>query len=83
MDDAYTLASTHHDTETMFRDVVALDPNGMLQWEVDFPDNDSSSGFVHFLGTQIKVENDGVVFKFYTKPQQYCASFQVQSYVED
>ena len=32
--------------------------------------NDSSSGFVPFLGTQIKVENDGVVFKFYRKPQK-------------
>ena len=42
----------------------------MLQWEVDFPDNDSSSGFVPFLGTQLKVENDGVAFKFYRKPQK-------------
>ena len=64
------LASTHHDAETMFRDVAALDPNGMLQWEVDFPNTDSSSGFIPFLGTQIKVENDGVAFKFYRKPQK-------------
>ena len=70
VDDAYTLASTRHDAETMFRDVAALDPDGMLQWEVDFPDTDSSSGFVPFLGTQIKVENDGVAFKFYRKPQK-------------
>ena len=68
VNDAYTLTSTRHDAETMFRDVAALDPDGMLQWEVDFPDNDSSSGFVPFLGTQIKVENDGVAFKFYRKP---------------
>ena len=61
VDDVYTLASTRHDAEIMFRDVAALDPDVMLQWEVDFPDNDSSSGFVPFLGTQIKVENDGVL----------------------
>ena len=54
VDDVYTLASTCQYTETMFTNIAALDPECMLQWEVDF------LGFVPFLGIQIKVENDGV-----------------------
>ena len=44
------------------------DPDHLLKWEIDFPEN--SSDFVPFLGTAIRIEDDGKSLKYYRKSQK-------------
>ena len=70
VDDAYTLASSRKDAEMVFNRIAAQDPDSKLSWEIEFPDEDSASTFIPFLGTQIKVSGDAIMSKFYWKPQK-------------
>ena len=69
IDDAYTIAYTEEDTTKMFQSISDQDPDNLLKWEVNFPK--SNSDFVPFLGTAIRVEEDGEIsYKFYRKSQK-------------
>ena len=54
IDDAYTIAHTKEDAIAMFESISEQDPDHLLKWEIDFPEN--SSDFVPFLGTAIRIE---------------------------
>ena len=52
---------------TVCRMIGEQDPNGRIQWEIDFP---TPGNFVPFLDTEIKIEPDGtLVSRYYRKPQ--------------
>ena len=70
VDDAYTLASSRKHAEMLFNRIAAQDPDSKLSWKIEFPDEDSASTFIPFLGTQIKVSGDAIMSKFYRKPQK-------------
>ena len=70
VDDAYTLASSRRDAEMLFNRIAAQDPDSKLSWEIEFPDEDSASTFIPFLGNQIKVSGDAIMSKFYREPQK-------------
>ena len=46
IDDAYTIAHTKEDAITMSESISEQDPDHLLKWEIDFPEN--SSDFVPF-----------------------------------
>ena len=68
VDDAYAIANSLEEAECMFNQISAMDPDNRLQWEIEFPNSDSS--FIPFLGTQIQVQNINIDYKFYRKPQK-------------
>ena len=68
VDDAYTLVSSRRDAEILFNRIVAQDPDDILAWEIEFPDEDNVQSFIPFLGTQIKISDGAVMSKFYRKP---------------
>ena len=63
------MAHTKEDAITMFESISEQDPDHLLKWEIDFPEN--SSDFVPFLGTAIRIEDDGEIsHKYYRKSQK-------------
>ena len=69
IDDAYTIAFRVEDAIKMFQSISDQDPDNLLKWEVDFPK--STSDFAPFLGTAIRIEEDGEIsYKFYRKSQK-------------
>ena len=69
IDDAYAIARTKEDAITMFESISEQDPDHLLKWETDFPEN--SSDFVPFLGTAIRIDDYGEVSdKYYRKSQK-------------
>ena len=69
IDDGYGLVTSLEEVQVMFDLIAAEDPDGLLQWEVDFPE--SNNNFVHFLGTQVRVSIEGnLEYKFYRKLQK-------------
>ena len=53
----------------MFQSISQQDPDNLLKWEVDFPK--SNSDFVPFLGTAIRIKEEGEIsYKFYRKSQK-------------
>ena len=57
IDDGYGLVTSLEEAQVMFDLIAAEDPDGLLQWEVDFPE--SNNDFVPFLGTQVRVSIEG------------------------
>ena len=69
IDDAYTLANTEEDTLAVFQTIAEQDPDALLKWEIDFPRENSH--FVPFLGTAVRIEENGEIsFKYYRKTQK-------------
>ena len=69
IDDACTTAHTKEEAIAMFESISEQDPDHLLKWEIDFPEN--SSDFVPFLGTAIRIEDDGEIsHKYYRKSQK-------------
>ena len=69
VDDGATLARSEEHATNFFNSIAQQDPDGRLEWEVDFPDSEES--FTPFLSTQIRVDADGHVHsKFYRKKQK-------------
>ena len=69
VDDSGTLGKSRNQSETMFGSIAAQDPDGILGWEVDFPEEESS--FTPFLSSAIKIDTDGILHsKFYRKEQK-------------
>ena len=69
VDDGATLARSEEHATEIFNSIARQDPDGRLEWEVDFPRTEES--FTPFLSTQIRVDEDGIVHsKFYRKKQK-------------
>ena len=69
VDDGATLARSEEHATEIFNSIARQDPDGRLEWEVDFPRTEES--FTPFLSTQIRVDEDGIVHsKFYRKQQK-------------
>ena len=67
MDDNSSLARNQEYAEQICRMIGEQDPNGRIQWEIDFP---TPGNFVPFLDTEVKIEPDGtLVSRYYRKPQ--------------
>jgi hypothetical protein len=66
IDDAYTLASSRTEAVELFRNIGKEDPDGLIAWEVDFPDTEGD--WTPFLGTEVRVVNDKIESQFYRKP---------------
>ena len=53
----------------VFQTVAEQDPDALLKWEIDFPRENSH--FVPFLGTTVRIEENGEIsFKYYRKTQK-------------
>ena len=69
IDDGYGLVTSLEEAQIIFDLIAAENPDGLLQWEVDFPK--SNNHFVPFLGTQVRVSIEGnLEYKFYRKLQK-------------
>ena len=71
IDDGYGLVTSLEEAQVMFDliHIAAEHPDGLLQWEVDFPE--SNNNFVPFLGTQVRASIEGnLEYKFYRKLQK-------------
>ena len=71
IDDAYTMTRTVQlqAATNYFNSVADQDPDNLLKWEIDFPNNNME--YVPFLGTQIRVDTDGTIsHKFYRNSQK-------------
>ena len=69
IDDGYGLITSLEEAQVIFDLIAAEDPDGLLQWEVDF--HESNNDFVPFLGTQVRVSIEGnLEYKFYRKLQK-------------
>ena len=54
--------------ETLNR-ISDMDPDGLLKWELDFPE--SCQHFVPFLSTQIRIDEEGILhYRYYRKSQK-------------
>ena len=71
VDDGATLTRSEEHATDIFNSIsiAKQDPDGRLEWEVDFPKTPES--FTPILSTQIRVNEDGMVHaKFYRKKQK-------------
>ena len=68
IDDAFTIIDNKELAVSIFNSISAQDPDGRIRWEVEFPISDSA--FVPFLGTQIRVVDDSITYKFFRKPEK-------------
>ena len=67
MDDNSLLARNQEYAEQICRMIGEQDPNGRIQWEIDFP---TPGNFVPFLDMEVKIGPDGtLVSRYYRKPQ--------------
>ena len=69
VDDAGSLADSEEHAQLMFQSISDQDPDGHLGWEIDYPT--SPDQFTPFLGTQIRINNEGgLEYKYYRKEQK-------------
>ena len=69
VDDGATLARSEDNATEIFNSIARQDPDGRLEWEVDFTRTQES--FTPFLSTQIRVDKDDIVnSNFYRKTQK-------------
>ena len=67
MDDNSSLAQNREYAQQICSMIGEQDPNGRIQWEIDFPE---SGNFDPFLDTEVKIETGGhLVSRYYRKPQ--------------
>ena len=79
IDDAYTITRTVQAATDYFNSVADQDPDNLLKWEIDFPNNNME--YVSFLGTQIRVDTDGSIsHKFCRKSQKKNITLHYNSY---
>ena len=57
VDDTGSLASSKEAALQLVESISAQDPDGLLKWELDFPENKEQ--FTPFLDTQIKIDENG------------------------
>ena len=68
VDDMGSLASSHEEARELLNTISDQDPDKLLHWEEDYPDNEK---FIPFLDTSIKIDNHGILHhKYYRKPQK-------------
>ena len=69
VDDGAILAKSREHAVELFDSIAQQDPDGRLEWEVDYPSEEES--FTPFLSTQIRIDPKGIVHhKFYRKKQK-------------
>ena len=69
VDDTGSLASSKEEALQLVESISAQDPDGLLKWELDFPENEEQ--FTPFLDTQIKIDEDGTLHhKFFRKKEK-------------
>ncbi len=69
VDDAATLARSEELAIEFFNSIAQQDPDGRLEWEVDYPESEET--FTPFLSTQIRLDTEGNIHsKFYRKKQK-------------
>lgn len=69
VDDAGTIAKSEDQARNLFNRIADEDPDGHLGWEIDYPS--STDQFIPFLGTQIRIsEEGGLESKYYRKEQK-------------
>ena len=69
MDDAGTIAESEDQARNLFNRIADEDPDGHLGWEIDYPS--STDQFIPFLGTQIRISEEGELeSKYYRKEQK-------------
>ena len=69
VDDGAILARSEEHANELFNSIARQDPDGRLEWEVDYPATEET--FTPFLSTQIRVDTEGVLhYKFYRKKQK-------------
>ena len=69
VDDAGTIAESEDQARNLFNHIADQDPDGHLGWEIDYPS--STDQFIPFLGTQIRINEEGKLeSKYYRKEQK-------------
>ena len=69
MDDAGPIAKSEDQARNLFNRIADEDLDGHLGWEMDYPS--STDQFIPFLGTQIRIsEEGGLESKYYRKEQK-------------
>ena len=68
VDDASSLAQSRSEAENIVQMIADQDPDNRIKWEVDFPE--SPDDFTPFLGTEIKIDNNGKFHSRYYRKEQ-------------
>ena len=69
IDDAFTIVSYEEDAIELFNSIASQDPDGLLNWEIDFPK--STGDYIPFLGTSVSIDmGGGLKFRYYRKSQK-------------
>ena len=63
---AFTLTHSRSQAVQLFNNIGSKDPDGLIQWEVDFPAEEGD--WTPFLGTEVRVMNNVIESRFYRKP---------------
>ena len=79
IDDAFTIVSCEKDAIELFNSIANQDPDGLLNWEIDFPK--SPGDYIPFLGTLVSIDTDGgLKFRYYRKSQKKNITLHAKSY---
>ena len=69
IDDLSSLSRTMEVALEALNRISDKDPDGLLKWELDFPE--SCQHFVRFLSTQIRIDEEGILHhKYFRKSQK-------------
>ena len=69
IDDAFAIVSCEDDAIKLFNALANQDPDGLLNWEIDFPK--LPGVFIPFLGTSVCIGTDGSLSnRYYRKTQK-------------
>lgn len=69
VDDAGTIVESEEHAKNLFKLISVQDPDGHLGWEIDYPA--STDRFIPFLGTRIRISNEGrLEHKYYRKSKR-------------
>ena len=79
IDDAFTTVSCEKDAIELFNSIANQDPDGLLNWEIDFPK--SPGDYTPFLGTSICIDTEGSLsYRYYRKSQKKNITLHAKSH---
>ena len=84
IDDVFTIVSCEEDAIELFKSIANEDPDGLLNWEIDF--HKSPGDYIPFLGTSVSIGADGgLKFRYYRKKpeEEYHSSRKVSSSIKN
>ena len=82
IDDGGSLAKDKESALALMNSIAAADEDGKIEWEVDFPEDDSN--YIPFLNTEINIRPDGTVSsRLFRKPTKKWITLHNQSHHPD